>query len=65
VQGRADRRAAEADRSAPPAADEGGPKLLVEDHGKSVRLRIDQRVSWDVAMKILAALKLGSAADKG
>jgi transcriptional regulator with XRE-family HTH domain len=33
--------------------------VVVEDHGSEVHLRLDQRVSWPVALQILGAVKGG------
>ena len=32
-------------------------RIVIEDHGDEAYLKIDQRMSWDVALKILDALK--------
>ena len=47
--------AAEAGARRPPEA--MTPLGIIEDFGDEVHLRIDQRVPWDVALKILRALK--------
>ena len=32
-------------------------RIIIEDHGEEAYLKIKQRMSWDVALRILDALK--------
>lgn len=43
--------------SGEPCAQSLARHLTLEDHGSEVRIQIDQRVPWDVALKILQTLK--------
>jgi transcriptional regulator with XRE-family HTH domain len=48
-------------RIEPPAdADHSASMVSMEDKGKMVHLKLDQLVSWDVALTILNALKTGT-----
>ena len=38
-------------------AEPAASRVVVEDLGETVRLKIDEQVPWDVALKILDALK--------